>query len=70
MEEVYLTAWRRGLKATYYLFMAPRMHAEQSTVAVNKARRKPRWNLEGLNGHTEAVAEPVACEGEQCEVCQ
>ena len=58
--------------------MAPRMHAEQSTVAVNKARRKPRWNLEGLNGHTgegpnshtDAVPEPVACEGQQCEVCQ
>ena len=44
-----------GAEATYYLFMAPRMRAEQSTVAVNKARRKPRWNLEGLNGHTEAV---------------
>ncbi|HEY8488359.1 MAG TPA: ribonucleoside-diphosphate reductase subunit alpha, partial [Thermaerobacter sp.] len=46
MEQVYLEAWRRGLKSTYYLFMAPRMYAEPSTVRVNKARRKLRWNLD------------------------
>lgn len=46
MERVYLEAWRRGLKSTYYLFMAPRMYAEPSTVRVNKARRKLRWNLD------------------------
>ncbi|QIA27785.1 ribonucleoside-diphosphate reductase subunit alpha [Thermaerobacter sp. PB12/4term] len=46
MERVYREAWRRGLKSTYYLFMAPRMYAEPSTVRVNKARRKLRWNLD------------------------
>lgn len=36
MVEIYSTAWRRGLKTTYYLHMKPRHTAEQSTVKVNK----------------------------------
>lgn len=34
---VYLGAWEKGLKTTYYLHMKPRHSAEQSTVAVNKS---------------------------------
>lgn len=37
MEHVYMEAWKRGLKTTYYLHMKPRHQAEQSTTAVNKA---------------------------------
>ncbi len=58
MERTYLQAWRAGLKSTYYLFMAPRMYAEPSTVRVNKALRKLRWNLE----------EPQTCTV-TCESC-
>ncbi len=36
MEEVYMQAWKRGLKTTYYLHMKPRHQAEQSTTKVNK----------------------------------
>ena len=36
MVDIYSTAWRRGLKTTYYLHMKPRHTAEQSTVKVNK----------------------------------
>ncbi|NLA42692.1 ribonucleoside-diphosphate reductase subunit alpha [Candidatus Saccharibacteria bacterium] len=36
MEEVYMEAWKRGLKTTYYLHMKPRHQAEQSTTRVNK----------------------------------
>lgn len=46
MARLYLEAWRAGLKSTYYLFTAPRMYAEPSTVHVNKARERLRWNLE------------------------
>lgn len=35
--EIYSTAWKRGLKTTYYLHVKPRHQAEQSTVKVNKA---------------------------------
>ena len=37
MEKVYMGAWKRGLKTTYYLHMKPRHQAELSTVKVNKA---------------------------------
>lgn len=57
---VYLAAWGKGLKATYYCFINPRMRAEPATVRVNKALRRPRWVLE---------AEAEACSLE-CESCQ
>jgi ribonucleoside-diphosphate reductase alpha chain len=37
MADLYATAWRKGVKTTYYLHMKPRHTAEQSTVRVNKA---------------------------------
>lgn len=40
--EVYTTAWKKGLKSTYYLHMKPRHTAEQSTVKVNKAEKLGR----------------------------
>jgi len=67
MERVYLEAWRAGLKSTYYLFMAPRMYAEPSTLQVNKARKKLRWNLEEPDLR-EATAGGEAC-GVNCETC-
>ncbi len=36
-EKIYMAAWERGLKTTYYLHVKPRHTAEQSTVKVNKA---------------------------------
>lgn len=36
-EKIYLEAWRRGLKSTYYLHVKPRHQAEQSTVKINKS---------------------------------
>lgn len=35
--DIYLKAWEKGLKTTYYLHMKPRHTAEQSTVKVNKS---------------------------------
>lgn len=37
MVRIYSTAWKKGLKTTYYLHVKPRHTAEQSTVKVNKA---------------------------------
>jgi len=37
MKNVYMAAWKKGLKTTYYLHMKPRHTAEQSTTSVNKA---------------------------------
>jgi ribonucleoside-diphosphate reductase alpha chain len=40
--EIYKTAWKKGLKTTYYLHMKPRHTAEQSTVNVNKREKMGR----------------------------
>lgn len=40
MMDVYLGAWARGVKTTYYLHMKPRHQAEQSTVKVNKSAER------------------------------
>lgn len=37
MMDIYSTAWKKGLKTTYYLHVKPRHTAEQSTVKVNKS---------------------------------
>ena len=37
--DIYFTAWKKGVKSTYYLHMKPRHSAEQSTVAVNKSAK-------------------------------
>ncbi|HSW65509.1 MAG TPA: ribonucleoside-diphosphate reductase subunit alpha [Bacillota bacterium] len=39
MVTIYTTAWKKGLKTTYYLHVKPRHTAEQSTVKVNKAEQ-------------------------------
>lgn len=35
--KIYIAAWEKGVKTTYYLHMKPRHTAEQSTVKVNKS---------------------------------
>ncbi|MFP7761165.1 ribonucleoside-diphosphate reductase subunit alpha [Marisediminicola sp. LYQ134] len=39
MMDIYMSAWERGVKTTYYLHMKPRHTAEQSTVKVNKSEQ-------------------------------
>lgn len=39
---IYSTAWKKGLKSTYYLHMKPQHNAEQSTVQVNKSEAMGR----------------------------
>ncbi len=35
--DIYVAAWKKGLKTTYYLHVKPRHTAEQSTIKVNKS---------------------------------
>jgi len=69
LSAVYLAAWRKGLKSTYYCFVRPRMEVEQSTVAVNKARRRPQWVQ--LVEQEVLAREGAACALDSgCESCQ
>lgn len=38
-EKIYMEAWKRGLKTTYYLHVKPRHQSEQTTVKSNKAEK-------------------------------
>lgn len=51
--DIYSTAWKKGLKSTYYLHMKPRHTAEQSTVHVNKAEKM------GQRGFASVIGNPV-----------
>lgn len=46
--DIYTTAWKKGLKSTYYLHMKPRHSAEQSTVKVNKAEKIGKKGFAGV----------------------
>ncbi len=45
---IYMSAWAKGVKTTYYLHMKPRHTAEQSTVSVNKAVKMGKVGFAGL----------------------
>lgn len=51
---IYLAAWNKGLKSTYYLHMKPRHTAEQSTVTVNKSAAM------GRKGFSAVAVNPVS----------
>lgn len=63
---IYTSAWKRGVKTTYYLHMKPRHTAEQSTVKVNKSEQinqdggssSPRKGFGATGGSSEPA--PVA----------
>ncbi|MGH2733468.1 MAG: hypothetical protein ACRDJG_11140 [Actinomycetota bacterium] len=60
LAEVYLAAWRAGLKSTYYAFTQPAMRAE-ATFAYDEAR--PR-------AHLKTASETAGCTPAACEACQ
>lgn len=61
--KVYIAAWEKGLKTTYYLHMKPRHSAEQSTVKVNKAQTVGKRGFgvlfNQLASTTEATSSPT-----------
>jgi ribonucleoside-diphosphate reductase alpha chain len=63
--DIYTTAWRKGVKTTYYLHSKPRHTAEQSTVRVNKAEKAGQRGFAAVMANdsveaTEAVAVTIS----------
>jgi ribonucleoside-diphosphate reductase alpha chain len=58
MMAIYMSAWERGVKTTYYLHMKPRHTAEQSTVKVNKSEDVNGGARKGFGAAP--AAQPVA----------
>ncbi len=67
MEEIYLYAWKSGLKSTYYCFIDKKIRGEKYTETVNKrGTRKGFGGTKATGGHPDAAKEP-AVEMEESE---
>ncbi len=75
LHEMYLHAWEKGLKTTYYLRTLGAGGVEQSTVDINRRGVQPRW-MRSRSASADvqiATREPAAvvCDlDEDCEACQ
>ena len=84
MHQMYMSAWKKGLKTTYYLRCLAATQVEKSTMDINKRGLQPRWmksqsaysNIK-IDREPESTPSPKdfqagkACTlGEACESCQ
>jgi ribonucleoside-diphosphate reductase alpha chain len=73
LNQMYLMAWKKGLKTTYYLRSMGATHIEKSTTDINKRGLQPRW-MKSESATSRIVVErekPVVCNlDESCESCQ
>lgn len=65
--KIYMTAWEKGVKTTYYLHMKPQHTAEQSTVTVNKSAKLGKLGFSAVrtaaaSATVENAAQAVATE--------
>ena len=77
LHQMYLLAWEKGLKTTYYLRTLGATQIEKSSIDINKRGLQPRW-MKSKSASSNIVVEreetpaPKACSlgGEGCESCQ
>jgi ribonucleoside-diphosphate reductase alpha chain len=83
LSEMYMLAWQKGLKTTYYLRTLGAGGVEQSTVDINKRGMQPRWmrsrsasaDIQVARGEPAPLvadnARTIACDLDgDCESCQ
>ena len=79
ISDMYMLAWKKGLKTTYYLRSLGATQIEKSTLDVNARGIQPRWmkskspsSAIRVQREADAPAHAVACalDGEECEACQ
>jgi ribonucleoside-diphosphate reductase alpha chain len=67
LNEMYMLAWEKGLKTTYYLRTLGAAGVEQSTVDINRRGIQPRW----MKSRSASANIQVACNLDgTCEACQ
>jgi ribonucleoside-diphosphate reductase alpha chain len=74
LNQMYLMAWKNGLKTTYYLRAMGATHIEKSTTDINKRDLQPRW-MKSESASARIVVQrdekPLACSlDSSCESCQ
>ena len=79
LHQMYMTAWKKGLKTTYYLRCLAATQIEKSTMDINKRGLQPRWmksQSASSNIKVDRETKPefqtgkVCNLGEACESCQ
>ena len=74
LHDMYMFAWKKGLKTTYYLRSLGATQIEKSTTDINKRGLQPRW-MKSESASSRVVVDrstPKACslDDESCESCQ
>lgn len=70
LHDMYMLAWLKGLKTTYYLRTLGATQIEKSTTDVNKRGLQPRW-MKNRSASSNIQVQREACTlGEACESCQ
>jgi ribonucleoside-diphosphate reductase alpha chain len=75
LHNMYMLAWLKGLKTTYYLRSLGATQIEKSTTDINKRGLQPRW-MKSKSASSNivvdrAVKQGTSCNlGEACESCQ
>jgi ribonucleoside-diphosphate reductase alpha chain len=81
LSDMYMLAWRKGLKTTYYLRALAATTVEKSTLDINKRGIQPRWmksksassNIQvqrGEFGEPAAMSKACSLTDPDCEACQ
>jgi ribonucleoside-diphosphate reductase alpha chain len=77
LHEMYMLAWTKGLKTTYYLRSLGATQIEKSTTDINKRGLQPRWmkskssSSDVVVARLESTKQPVVCSIDgDCESCQ
>lgn len=71
LHNMYMEAWKRGLKTTYYLRSLGATQIEKSTVDINKRGLQPRWMKSESASARVTVQRGAVCNMEEgCEACQ
>lgn len=73
LNQMYLDAWKKGLKTCYYLRTLGATHIEKSTTDINKRGLQPSWMKNASPSSRVKVDRPapsVCTLGEECESCQ
>jgi ribonucleoside-diphosphate reductase alpha chain len=71
LHDMYLSAWKKGLKTTYYLRTMGATHIEKSTTDINKRDLQPRWMKNKSATSRVKVERGQSCSlSEGCESCQ
>lgn len=71
LHDMYVLAWRKGLKTTYYLRTLAATQIEKSTLDVNRWGIQPRWMKAKSASADIRVGRSAACSLDaECEACQ